>query len=162
MNIRVQHLAFSRNHVYPLTHLKEHIKYLGKESFNSFYNKNCDNVNRTVFFRSLNNQLTKGNDCGYKLIITYCTETSFLSERDIKRVIRLSIEDFENKLETEIDWLAINHLRSKNNNSHTHIIIRGYYSDQKVNLKPNNWKLLEKLLRLHAEEVISSSLIYSH
>ncbi|TSB45911.1 hypothetical protein [Alkalicoccobacillus porphyridii] len=156
MNVNVQCLALKRAHGYPLTHLKEHIKYIGQHNPDSFYNKDDDNVARTSFLISLNKQPTKGNDCGYKLIVTFSSEVSFMNECYVKQVIRSSIKEFESTVKSTIDWIAINHFHRSNEEAHSHIIIRGYSAGLKVTLQSYHWKVLEKLFKSNFDKARKS------
>ncbi|MBM0066825.1 hypothetical protein [Alkalicoccobacillus gibsonii] len=145
MHIKIEHLLFKRSHVIPLTQLKGHITYIGKKVLRkeAFFDHNHNQTTKDHFVKLLNNLPSKGNDCGYRMIIHFNKEVLGHDEDVLKEVIRMSMNDLEELMGQSLDWLGINHFSADDRLPHTHLIISGYNRESKVRVNLNSYHFLQ-------------------
>ncbi|MDQ0208691.1 hypothetical protein [Alkalicoccobacillus murimartini] len=156
--IKIQHIPFVNNSVHPLKNLINHLTYLEKSHPDQkpFFNKDADNLTKTCFTRALNKQKVKGNESGYKLLITSDLNQMKQSSISLIDIIRNGIISFEHSQQIHLDWLALNH--ASDHMPHTHLVIRGFDVNQnKVNLSPSHWKIMQHCITKQLDDLTTHS-----
>ncbi|MEK4563796.1 hypothetical protein MKX54_03795 [Alkalihalobacillus sp. FSL R5-0424] len=145
MLVKIEHILFKRSHVIPLTQLKGHITYIGKKvSGNTpYFDHEHNQTSKTRFIKLLNSLPSKGNDCGYRIVIHFNREGLGYDEESIKQFIRMSMDDLQKLIGYRIDWLGINHFSHEDGSPHTHLIICGYSLKNQVKINLNSYHFLQ-------------------
>jgi len=130
----------------PITHIKEHIKYMEADLEHhqnkpELFNKDQDKVDRRDFFKKLNEQPKRGV-VGHKLVISLSEDERLKYNTDLKELVRDTMNCFETKHNVKLDWIGAIH--DDKGHPHAHIVIRGYNEDGKqVGMYPKHIKDLQ-------------------
>lgn len=131
----------------PITHIKEHIKYMEVDRDHhrnepDLFNQDQDNIDRRDFFQKLNEQPKRGV-VGHKLVISLSEEERQNYKTDLKELVRDTMNRFEGKHNVQLDWIASVH--DDEGHPHAHIVIRGYNEEGKqVGMYPKHIKDFQK------------------
>lgn len=160
MLVKIEHLIFKRSHVIPLTQLKGHITYIGKKALrtNPYFDYELNQTTKSRFIKLLNSLPSKGNDCGYRMIIHFNKEVLGHDEEVLKEYIRMSMGELQELMGQSLDWLGINHFSHDDRLPHTHLIISGYNRESKgrVNLNSYHFLQLEKSLISYLSKAVKN------
>lgn len=127
----------------PITHIKEHIKYMEADREHhrnkpELFNQDQDNIQRKDFFQKLNEQPKRGV-VGHKLVISLSEEERQNYKTNLKELVRDTMNRFEGKHNVKLDWVAAVH--DDEGHPHAHVVIRGYNEDGKqVGMYPKHIK----------------------
>lgn len=149
MSAHVKSLGFASHNGggKPITHIKEHIKYIEADrehhrSQPELFNQDHDHVDRKEFFQKLNEQPHRGV-VGHKLVITISEDEQQKYGTDMKTLVRDTMNRFELKHDVRLDWVASVH--DDKDHPHAHVVVRGYNEDGKqVGIYPSHIKDLQK------------------
>lgn len=131
----------------PITHIKEHIKYMEADREHhrnepDLFNQDQDKIDRRDFFQKLNEQPKRGV-VGHKLVISLSEEERQNYKTDLKELVRDTMNRFEGKHNVKLDWIASVH--DDEGHPHAHIVIRGYNEESKqVGMYPKHIKDFQK------------------
>lgn len=131
----------------PITHVKEHIKYMEADREHHrtdpvLFNKTEDKIHRRDFFQKLNEQPKQGV-VGHKFVISMSEDERQQYGTDLKELVRDTMNRFEGKHNVKLDWIAAVH--DDEGHPHAHIVIRGYNEDGKqVGVYPTHIKDFQK------------------
>lgn len=131
----------------PITHVKEHIKYMNADREHhrnkpDLFNKDQDTVARRDFFQKLNEQPKRGV-VGHKLVLSLSEEERQNYNTDLKELVRDTMNRFEGKHNIKLDWIASVH--DDEGHPHAHIVIRGYNEEGKqIGIYPKHIKDLQQ------------------
>lgn len=127
----------------PITHIKEHIKYMEADREHhrndpDLFNQDQDSIDRRDFFHKLNEQPKRGV-VGHKLVFSLSEEERQNYNTDLKELVRDTMNRFEGKHNIQLDWVAAVH--DDEGHPHAHVVIRGYNEDGKqVGMYPKHIK----------------------
>jgi hypothetical protein len=130
----------------PISHIKEHIKYMEVDREHhrnnpDLFNRDQDSIDRREFFQKLNEQPKRGV-VGHKLVISLSEEERQNYQTDLKELVRDTMNRFETKHNVKLDWIASIH--DDEGHPHAHIVIRGYNEEGKqVGMYPKHIKDLQ-------------------
>lgn len=131
----------------PITHIKEHIKYMEADREHhrnepDLFNQDQDKIDRRDFFQKLNEQPKRGV-VGHKLVISLSEEERQNYKTDLKELVRDTMNRFEGKHNIKLDWIASVH--DDEGHPHAHVVIRGYNEEGKqVGMYPKHIKDFQK------------------
>lgn len=130
----------------PISHIKEHIKYMEVDREHhrnnpDLFNRDQDSIDRREFFQKLNEQPKRGV-VGHKLVISLSEEERQTYQTDLKELVRDTMNRFETKHNVKLDWIASIH--DDEGHPHAHVVIRGHNEEGKqVGMYPKHIKDLQ-------------------
>lgn len=130
----------------PITHIKEHTKYIEADRDHhrntpELFNQNQDKIDRRDFFQKLNEQPKRGV-VGHKMVFSLSEDERERYNTDMKTLVRDTMNRFEGKHNVQLDWVASVH--DDEDHPHAHVVIRGYNEEGKqVGIYPSHIKDLQ-------------------
>jgi len=141
------YLSF-KNHPKPITHTKNHILYISRNTQEhrnevTLFNVDQDQIDRKDFYKKLESQPRKGV-ASHKLVFSLSEEERDKLGIDMKELTRETIASYEEKQGYKLDWVAAIH--DDQGHPHVHVVIRGRSEEGKeIGIRKKNLNDFRKI-----------------